>query len=514
MDEIQGLSLSTLIGLLAGMGGGIFFAALLYFFFRIRIRDSAAMKVNQAESRASSILAEAELSAKSEANEIIDKARSTARDIEQKCLDLERSILKQSAIHEAKEEKLNQLKEELSSEKKSLEKQRAEIATMEDKWRSEMEKLTGLNFEEAKKSFIEGVALNAESEAQQIGNAILERAKHQSESEAKKIIASSILRYSGEYTFETTTSTVSLPNTDIKGRIIGREGRNIRAFELATGVTVLIDDTPNAVVLSGFDPVRREIARTAMERLIEDGRIHPTRIEEVVEKSREDIEQVITRAGYEAQQKVQIPAMNQDVTHLLGKLKFRLSYSQNILDHSIEVAHLCGLLAAELGCDVKIAKQCGLLHDIGKAINHEKEGGHAIVGAEFLKQNGLPDEVVNGVASHHLEVEPVGPYGVLVGAADAISAARPGARSESLSTYLHRIEALEKLADSFSGIKKCFAVHAGRELRVLANAEEISDDEATKLARTIARTIEEQIQYPGQIRVTVIRETRCTEIAK
>jgi ribonuclease Y len=305
-----------------------------------------------------------------------------------------------------------------------------------------------------------------------------------------------------------------LSGDDIKGRIIGREGRNIRAFEAVTGITVLIDDTPNAVVLSGFDPVRREIAREAMQRLILDGRIHPTRIEEVVAKVSEEMDETILKAGEDAVFKTGLPPMQAEIVKTLGRLRFRQSFSQNILDHSVEVAQLTGLMAAELGLDVTAAKRAGLLHDIGKALNHELEGSHAIIGADFIRRHGEPDDIVNGVASHHDEVPHTCPWGILVSAADAISASRPGARSETMTTYLKRLEHLEQIGLSFPGVEKCYAVQAGRELRVLVQPEQLNDEQATALARNITRKIEEELQYPGQIRVTVIRETRVVEYAK
>jgi ribonuclease Y len=300
----------------------------------------------------------------------------------------------------------------------------------------------------------------------------------------------------------------------MKGRIIGRDGRNIRAFETATGVTVLIDDTPNAVVLSGFDPVRREIAREAMQQLIADGRIHPTRIEEIVAKVSHEMESNILQLGQDALQKTGLPPLDPEIVKLLGKLHFRLSYSQNILSHSIEVAQMTGLMAAELGMDADIAKRAGLLHDIGKAVSHEVEGPHALSGAEIIKRYGESEEVVNGVASHHNDVPSISPLGALISAADAISASRPGARAESMTTYLKRIEDLEKLALAFPGVEKCFAVQAGRELRVFVQPDKINDEDAYLLARKLASKIEETLHYPGQIKVTVIRETRCIETAK
>jgi len=377
-----------------------------------------------------------------------------------------------------------------------------------------LEKLAGLSEAEAKAEFLKVVEQRALRDANNLTRHILDEAKAKAEEKARQIISVAIQRYAGEHTFENTTATIVLQGDEIKGRIIGREGRNIRAFEAATGVTVLIDDTPGAVLLSGFDPVRREVARESMVRLIADGRIHPTRIEEVVAKVNEEMEETIIHLGEEAVAKAGLPPMHLEIAKLLGRLHFRHSYSQNILDHSVEVAHLMALLAAELGVDLAMAKRAGLLHDIGKAVNHEYEGPHAVVGAELIKRYGESEAVVNGVASHHNDVPPIGPLGILVSAADAISASRPGARSESMTTYLKRVEDLEELACSFTGVEKCFAVQAGRELRVFVHPEQIDDENAYALARNIASKIENELQYPGQIKVTVIRETRCVEVAK
>ncbi|MCD8534113.1 MAG: ribonuclease Y [Verrucomicrobia bacterium] len=521
MLHLIGLTQNELTAATLGFFTACAVVLLVFLFFRSSFLEHRRSILREAENQSrvecDKILDEA----RNKASNLLQSAQDSARDLERKALEIERQVALRSAeleaqtlVHKREVAAFQNALLDFEEKQKLLLSHQNSVAERHKEYSQKLESLSGLSMDQLRLKILDEAKADCESEALAMEQRIVENAKANAENQARKIIAVAIHRYSGEYTFESTTSTLSLPNEEIKGRIIGREGRNIRAFEMATGITVLIDDTPNAVVLSGFDPVRREIAKVAMQKLISDGRIHPTRIEEVVEKSREEIEEVITRSGYEAQTKVQIPFFNQEITHLLGKLKFRLSYSQNILDHSIEVAQICGILASELGCDVRLAKQCGLLHDIGKAINHEKEGGHAIVGADFLKHHGVCAEVVNGVASHHFEVEPIGPYGVIVSAADAISASRPGARSETLSTYLNRIEALEKLADSHPGIKKSFAVHAGREIRVLANAEEIDDDGARKLARNLARSIEDQIQYPGQIRVTVIRETRCVEFAK
>jgi ribonuclease Y len=377
-----------------------------------------------------------------------------------------------------------------------------------------LQEASKLSEAEARTLLLKEVEMEALQDASNLTRRILDEAKSRAEEKARRIISIAIQRYAGEHTFETTSATLALPDEELKGRIIGREGRNIRAFEAATGVTVLIDDTPNAVVLSGFDPVRREIARESMQRLILDGRIHPTRIEEVVAKVAQEMDETITRAGEEAVTRSGLPPMPAEIVKLLGRLKFRHSFSQNILEHSIEVAHLMGVMAAEMGLEITAAKRSGLLHDIGKAINHEVEGAHALIGADLIRRYGETEEVVNAVASHHDEVPHHGPLGILVGAADAISASRPGARSETMTTYIKRVEDLEKIGRSYPGVEKCFAVQAGRELRVLVQPEQINDEQAFALARSLSRKIEEELQYPGQIRVTVIRETRCIEFAK
>jgi ribonuclease Y len=376
-------------------------------------------------------------------------------------------------------------------------------------------KITGLSPDDAREQLFRIIGDETKMEASQISKAIVQGAKDHAEEKARRIIGLAIQRFSGEHTYEATTATITLNgDEEIKGRIIGREGRNVRAFEMATGVTVLIDDTPNTVVLSGFDPIKREIARESMSRLVKDGRIHPTRIEEVVTKVTEENEYNLANVGEEAAQRAGVGTLSQDVLSVLGKLRYRSSYSQNVLAHSVEVAHLMGLLAAEMGLDVSKAKRIGLLHDIGKTMSEEAEGPHAIVGAEFLKRHKEPEDVVNGVASHHGEVPYEFIWGILVSAADAISASRPGARSETMTAYLQRFKNLERIGASFDGVEKCYAVQAGRELRIIVNPKKISDEESYDLARQIARKIEDELQYPGQIRVTMVRENRFVEYAK
>jgi ribonucrease Y len=405
-------------------------------------------------------------------------------------------------------------KEQLERSQAAVEAERGRLRELAEARMQDLQKLGRLTEAEARTLILKEVEQQALRDASDVSRHIVESARNRAEEEARRIISLAIQRYAGSHTFETTTATVALQGDEIKGRIIGREGRNIRAFESATGVTVLIDDTPNAVVLSGFDPVRREIAREAMQRLILDGRIHPTRIEEVVAKVSEEMDETILKAAEEAVYKVGLTPMPVETMRLLGRLRFRHSFSQNILEHSVEVAHLAGLMAAELGVEIAAAKRAGLLHDIGKALDHEVEGSHAMIGAEFVRRHGESEDVVNGIASHHDERPHTNLLGIIVSAADAISASRPGARSETMTTYIKRLEHLEQIGLSFPGVDRCFAVQAGRELRVIVHPDQVDDAQSESLARSLARKIEDELHYPGQIRVTVVRETRCVEYAK
>lgn len=484
---------------------------------RRQLHDS----MDNARREASNLLHEARLKAGEEALRTRAETEQSSTSRQKELAETEQQLVR-------RESQLQQQLEGIAGREQTLREQQARVAESEARVGqrlAELELLTGecrdrlaaiaqLNQAEARAQLLKEIETAAQKDANDISRRIIEQTKARAEQEARRILSLALQRYASEHTFETTTATISLSGDEIKGRIIGREGRNIRAFEAATGVTVLIDDTPGAVVLSGFDPVRREIAREAMQRLILDGRIHPTRIEEVVSKVTEEIDETIAKAGEEAVFQAGVPPLPAEITRQLGRLKFRQSFSQNVLAHSVEVAHFCGLMAAELGLDVATAKRAGLLHDIGKTLNQEMEGAHAIVGAEFIKRHGEEPFVVNGVASHHDEVEHTCPYGILVSAADAISAARPGARSETMTTYLKRLENLEKIGASFPGVEKCYAIQAGRELRVMVNPESMDDETATTLARRICRQIENELQYPGQIRVTVIREHRVVEFAK
>ena len=478
--------------------------------------------VTKARQEAEALLREARLAASQEslkAHEQLEQAMSARRT---ERLELERRLAEREGLINSQlqrivdgEQSLKQQKEELQQQAAKLQAHEEELAKLHAEMRDELQRVAGVSQAEARESLLKRVEQEALRDANTLSRHILDEARSKAEEKAKRVISIAIQRYAGEHTFENTTASIALNGgEDIKGRIIGREGRNIRAFEAATGVTVLIDDTPGSVLLSGFDPVRREIAREAMQRLITDGRIHPTRIEEVVAEVTQEMNDMILRLGEDAVQKAGLPPLAPEVVKLLGRLHFRHSFSQNILDHSVEVAHLMGLMASELGLDVMSAKRAGLLHDIGKAVNHEVEGPHAVVGAELIKRHGESDAVVNGVASHHNDVTPIGPLGILVSAADAISASRPGARSENMSTYLKRMENLEKIANSFPGVDKAFAIQAGRELRVFVHPDQIDDEKAYALARGLATKVENELQYPGQIRITVIRETRCIEVAK
>lgn len=402
---------------------------------------------------------------------------------------------------------------DLSEKERQIQERSASVNALIKKWQSQLADMAALTAEEARQEFLKSVEHESQADARVLSRKIVEKARQEGEEEARRIIGTAIQRYAAHCASETTTASVVLKGDDIKGRIIGRDGRNIRAFENAGGVTVLIDDTPNTVVLSGFDPVRREIARESMARLIADGRIHPARIEEIVEKVSSEMEARILKIGNEAVCNLRLAPVHAEISNRLGRLYFRRSYSQNVLDHSVEVARLTMLLAVELGLDATDAARSGLLHDVGKALGDEVNGSHAVAGAEFIRRHGENETVVNAVASHHNEVEQT-VLGMLVSAADSISASRPGARSESTVAYVNRIKVLETVGLSFAGVERCFALQAGREVRVFVQPEKVTDEAAHALARDICRKIEEQAQYPGQIKVTVIREVRCVHYAK
>jgi ribonucrease Y len=483
--------------------------------------EASQQLLDHARRDAEAILRETRLSANEEAAKLREQADKSLSLRRHDLLSQEQRVEERESLVNRQLEGLVERQQELLGQERRLQERQAHLESQEQivarlgqTRRQELERLAHLSAAEARALVLKQAEEDSLRDAGELSRRILESARLQAEDEARRILTLAIQRYAGDRTFEITTSTIALQGDEIKGRIIGREGRNIRAFEAATGVTVLIDDTPNAVVLSGFDPVRREVAREAMQRLILDGRIHPTRIEEVVARVSEEMDDTILKTGEEAVYRLELPPLHVEIVRLVGRLRFRRSFSQNLLDHSIEVAHLMGLMAAEIGLDPLLARRIGLFHDIGKALNHEVQGTHAIVGAEFIRRHGESDEVVNAVASHHGEVPATNLYGFLVGAADTISACRPGARSETMTTYIKRLEDLEEIGLSFCGVEKCFAVQAGRELRVLVQPDQVNDEQAWLLARNIARKIEEKLQYPGQIRITVLRETRSVEFAK
>lgn len=425
------------------------------------------------------------------------------RRIEQKEANLDK---KMDAL-DKKDEKLNQKIKELdvlTEETKKTKQQQLEM----------LEKISGLSVDEAKDYLLKNVEDEVRHESAIMIKNIVDEAKEEADKKAKNIISTAIQKCAADHVAEATVTVVSLPNDEMKGRIIGREGRNIRTLETLTGIDLIIDDTPEAVVLSGFDPIRREIARVALEKLIVDGRIHPARIEEMVEKARKEVEAIIKQEGEQATFDTGVHGLHPEIIRLLGKLKYRTSYGQNVLKHSIEVSNLAGIMAGELGTDVKLAKRAGLLHDIGKAMDHEIEGSHIEIGVDIAKKHKECAEVINAIASHHGDTEPTSIVACIVQACDAISAARPGARRENLETYIKRLEALEEIANSFDGVEKSFAIQAGREIRIIVKPENVKEDETILVARDIVKRIESELEYPGQIKVNVIRETRAVEYAK
>ena len=452
------------------------------------------------------------------ARELFDKETKERR---QELAEMEKRVMQRETILDRKVDLFERKMDEVTKREvrvvdreNELHRLQTEIDELKRLTQQELQRVAGLSAEEAKKLLLSRVEEDVKAEAAAMAHRILDDAKQEAEREAKRTITTVIERCASNYVQTATSCTITLPNEEMKGRIIGREGRNIRAFEAATGINVVIDDTPQAVVLSGFDPVRRELARQTLERLVADGRINPARIEEEVAKVKEELEGLIHKEGEDAVFRLGVQKVHPEVTKLLGRLKFRHSFTQNVLDHSIEVAGIEGMMAAELGLNQQIAKRVGLFHDIGKAVDHEVEGSHATIGATLLKKYGEPEDVWQGVACHHHEVEPMTIYGVLASAADAISAARPGARTESMELYVQRLEKLEALANAFPGIEKSYALQAGREIRVFVQPNSVSDDEAVQLARNISKKIEQELQYPGQIKVTVVRETRVVEYAK
>lgn len=491
---------------------------------RLRLRDAereATEKLTQADREIENRRKEAELEIKERGMQQRAQGEKELGQIRQELHERERSLDKrQDALEQQSEQLRKQEKMVEGSQRKLVERteetnrRNEELGKVLDMQRQTLHRLSGLSKEEATSQLLQRLDAELQHEA---GSMILNHERKVAETceeKTREMIVTALQRYSASHTAETTTSTVDIPNDDMKGRIIGREGRNIRAFEKATGVDVIIDDTPGVVIVSGFDMVRREVARISLNKLIADGRIHPTRIEEIVAETQTELEALLQKVGQEAAQEADVGTLHEKVIHLLGRLQFRTSYSQNVLRHSIEVAFLTGMLAEEVGLDSRLARRCGLLHDIGKAADHEAEGGHPKVGADLLKRYGERAEVVHAALGHHDDLRIENPYTVLVAAADACSASRPGARRETLERYIKRMEELETIASGFPGVEQAFAIQAGRELRVLVSAKDTSDATAAKICRDIATAFEDQLTYPGEIKVTVLRESRFTEIAK
>ena len=467
-----------------------------------------------AEKKSESIKKEIVLEAKEDANRIRSNLDREVKDRRNELSRSERRLLQKEESLDRKIDNIEKKEANIVRKQETLDKKNQEVDSFIEKQIQELEKISGYTRDEAKEILLSELEKDIRHDAAIMIRNIESEAKEEADKKAKYIITGAIQRCAADHVAESTVSVVSLPNDDMKGRIIGREGRNIIALETLTGVDLIIDDTPEAVIISAFDPVRREIARVALEKLILDGRIHPSKIEEMVEKATKEVNQIMKEEGEEATFEVGIHNLHPELVRLLGRLKYRTSYGQNVLKHSIEVAHLAGLMAGELGLDVKLAKRAGLLHDIGKALDHEYEGTHVDIGIDILRKYKESQAVVNGMAAHHGDYEPQSMEAVLIAAADALSAARPGARRETLEVYIKRLQQLENLAATTHGVEKAFAIQAGREVRIIAKPDQVRDDEVALLAREISKKIESELEYPGQIKVNVLRETRAIEYAK
>ena len=485
----------------------------------------AEAEIGSAEIEAENIKLEAKKAAEATKKEVLveakEEALKTKNEVEKECRErknevqrLEKRLTQKEDALDKKSNSLEKKEELLSSRLEKIEAERKELESFKDKQIAELERISGLTSEQAKDYILDTVKEEVQHETAVMIKEMESEAKQEADKKAKEIIASAIQRCAADHVAETTVSVVNLPNDEMKGRIIGREGRNIRTIEQLTGINFIIDDTPEAVILSGYDAMKREIARIALEKLIIDGRVHPARIEEMVEKARKEVESIIKEEGESASFETGVHGLHPELIRLLGKMKYRTSYGQNVLQHSIEVSELCGIMAAELGVDVVLAKRAGLLHDIGKSVDHDIDGTHIELGVALCKKYHESPIIINAVEAHHGDVEPQSIIAVLVQAADAISAARPGARRETIETYIKRLQSLEGIADSFDGVEKSFAIQAGRELRVMIIPEKISDDGLVLLARDISKRIENELEYPGNIKVSLIRETRATDYAK
>ena len=500
--------------------------AVVFTFVGIFVRKKIAeSKLKNAENEAEDILARAKKEAENTRKEEIFKAKeeilNARKDLDEEIRERrgevqgqERRLIQKEENLERKLEMADRKEKDLAKKEEELEHQKESLKEIANKQMAELQRISGLSSEDAKKQLLSELEKTMTAEKAALVKDYENKTKEEAIKSAREIIGYAIQKCAADHTSETTVSIVSLPNDDMKGRIIGREGRNIKALETLTGIDLIIDDTPEAVVISGFDPLRREVAKIALEKLIEDGRIHPSKIEEMVEKAKEEVENTIKEEGERAVIETGVVGLHPDLVKLLGKLRYRTSYGQNVLNHSIEVSNLARIMAEELGLDPKLARRAGLLHDIGKALDHDMEGTHVEIGVEILKKYKENEKVINAVQAHHGDVEPQTIEAVLVQAADAISASRPGARRETLETYIKRLESLENIADSFDGVEKSFAIQAGRAIRIIVKPEKISDDQMVLLARDVAKKVENEMEYPGQIKVNIVRETRVVDYAK
>nr|WP_330362425.1 ribonuclease Y [[Clostridium] dakarense] len=492
------------------------------YFVRKNISES---KIGQAENLAKEILEKAARDSETvqkekllEAKEEIHKWRSEAeRENKERRIDLqkyEKRVIQKEEVLDKKLQNLESKETSLNDKLKNVEKKTEEVEVIKTQQLEKLESISGITSDKAKDIILTNAEREVRREMSIMIKEIEAQAKEDAEKKSREIIGYAIQKCAADHVAETTVTVVNLPNDEMKGRIIGREGRNIRTLETLTGIDLIIDDTPEAVILSGFDPIRREVARVALEKLIADGRIHPARIEEMVEKARKEVDSIIKEYGEQATFETGVHAIHPELVRLLGRLNYRTSYGQNVLKHSIEVAHIAGIMAAEIGADVKLAKRAGLLHDIGKAVDHEMEGTHVEIGMDLLKRYKESKDVIHAMSTHHGDYEPQTIEAVLVTAADAISAARPGARRETLEAYIKRLEKLEEIANSYEGVEKSFAIQAGREVRIMVKPENVSDEDIHLLAREMTKKIEDELEYPGQIKVSIIRETRAIEYAK